>query len=279
MSTNARTAKRISPKSRSNFSQSLPIYLILLLGMIAIGTLQLPQLRKIQQQGQTLSPKELKEAEQSAKANLALLREVPTFGFDNLIANWTILEFFEYFGDNEAREVTGYDLSLDYFDVIIDRDPRFLAAYNGLATSGSIYAARPEETNTLIEKGLQSVTPKVPFRSYYILRHKGINEILFLPNSQEDARKSFETAAEWANSYSDEESQYVAELSRQTAQYLANNPESKTAKVSAWVMVLQAIPPSDKSTRKRAIREIEKLGGKVVQTPEGNWTIQPPETD
>lgn len=271
MSTNAR--------SRSNFSQSIPIYLVLLLGIIAIGALQLPQLRKIEQKGQALSPAELKKAEQSEKTSLALLQKLPTFGFDNLVADWTILEFFEYFGDDEARAVTGYDLSLDYFNVIIDRDPRFLAAYNGLATSGSIYAAKPKETNALIEKGLQSVTPKVPFRSYYILRHKGINEILFLSNAQEEAKKSFETAAKWASSYSDEESQYVAELSRQTAQFLANNPESKTAKVSAWTMVLQTIPASDESTRKRAIREIEKLGGNVVQTPEGNWTVQTPGQD
>ena len=40
-----------------------------------------------------------------------MLKNLPSFGFDNLIADWTFLKFLQYFGDDEARDVTGYDLA------------------------------------------------------------------------------------------------------------------------------------------------------------------------
>jgi len=256
--------------------QSLIPSLIALLCIIAVGGLQIPRLNQLQGKGETPSPTELQRQIEAEKVRLNLLQKVPTFGFDNLVADWVFLNFLQYFGDDEARDVTGYQLSPEYFEVILAHDPRFLEAYFFLSGSTSLYAAMPDRSVELMEKGLQQLSPKVPRKSYYIWRYKAIDELLFLGDAQA-ARQSFEKAAEWASTYQDEESQYIASISRQTAQFLARNPSSKSAQVSAWSMVLQNA--MDDRTRQRAINQIEALGGKVVITPEGAVKIQLPQSD
>ncbi|MEQ8752022.1 MAG: hypothetical protein RID09_00705 [Coleofasciculus sp. G1-WW12-02] len=263
-------------QSSQPLRQSLIPSLIAILCIIAIGGLQIPQLNQLQGRGKTPSPTELQRQIEAEKVRLNLLQKVPTFGFDNLLADWVFLNFLQYFGDDEARDVTGYQLSPEYFEVILARDPRFLEAYFFLSGSTSLYAGMPDRSVELMEEGLQQLSPQVPPKSYYIWRYKAIDELLFLGDAQA-ARQSFEKAAEWASTYQDEESQYVASISRQTAQFLARNPLSKSAQVSAWSMVLQNA--LDDGTRQRAINQIEALGGKVVTTPEGAVKIQLPSSD
>jgi hypothetical protein len=257
---------------RSNhLASKIAPFLVFLLCAVSIVALQTTQLRS---HPLTLTTQPDIEREQ---LRLNILKQLPSFGFENLIANWTFLQYLQYFGDDEARAKTGYGLALDYLDIVLDRDPRFLDAYSFLATVGSIYTAQPQRTDAIIERGLKFVTPQVPQYSYYIWRQKGINELLFLDNVQDRARRSFQIAAEWASLYDDEESQIVAATSRQTAAFLVNNPESKTAKVGAWAMVLQNAP--DRAARDRAIAEIQKLGGQVQINDEGALRVLPPTTD
>ncbi|MEQ8975850.1 MAG: hypothetical protein RIE73_36385 [Coleofasciculus sp. C1-SOL-03] len=263
-------------QSSQSLRQSLFPSLIALLCIIVVGGLQIPQLNQLQGKGETPSPTELQRQIEAEKVRLNLLQKVPTFGFDNLLADWVFLNFLQYFGDDQARDVTGYQLSPDYFEVILTRDPRFLDAYFFLSGSTSLYAGMPDRSVELMEEGLQQLSPQVPRKSYYIWRYKAIDELLFLGDAQA-ARQSFEKAAEWASTYEDEESQYVASISRQTAQFLERNPSSKSAQVSAWSMVLQNA--MDDRTRQRAINQIEALGGKVVTTPEGAVKIQLPQRD
>lgn len=42
---------------------------------------------------------------------LKIQDQMPTLGFDNLLADWNYLNFIQYFGDRQAREITGYTLS------------------------------------------------------------------------------------------------------------------------------------------------------------------------
>ncbi|HBL57622.1 MAG TPA: hypothetical protein DDZ80_03425 [Cyanobacteria bacterium UBA8803] len=263
-------------RSPKTLSSSLWPFLIALLCILAVGWLQVPRLNQLKGTGKTTSTAELQKQVEAEKLRLNLLKKSPTFGFDNLLADWVFLNFTQYFGDEQARAETGYQLSPEYFEVIIDRDPRFLQAYLFLSASTTLYAGMPERSIALMEKGLKSLSPQSPPKSYYIWRYKGIDELLFLADATA-ARKSFETAAEWASTYIDDESQQVAAMSRQTAQFLARNPLSKSAQVSAWSMVLQnAI---DDRTRQIAINRIEALGGKVIITPQGAVKIQLPETD
>lgn len=261
---------------RLNLSQSLVVPLVAVLSIAAIGVLQVSQLHHLTNRVKAASTEAVKRDVEAEKLRLNLLQKTPAFGFNNLIANWTFLNFLQYFGDDEARDKTDYTLSSNYFEIIIDRDPRFLGAYLGLSTSISMYAAMPEKSVDLMEKGLKSMSPQTPPKSYYVWRYKGIDELLFLGNAQA-ARQSFEKAAEWASTYSDQESQYVAALSRKTAQFLNRNPNSKFAQVNAWSMVLNNT--TDKYARKIAISRIEALGGKVIITPEGVTKIRLPPRD
>jgi hypothetical protein len=253
-------------QSRQNLNQSVAASLVILLCVLAVGALQVPQLNSLRNRSKTASPEALRRDVDLEELRLNLLQKTPAFGFDTLLADWVFLNFLQYFGDDEVRSVTGYSLSPEYFEIIVDRDPRFLGAYIGLSSSISLYAAQPEKSVALMERGLKSMSPQSPPKSYYVWRQKAIDELLFLGDAQA-ARQSFEKAAEWASTYSDEESQTVAAISRRTAAFLARNPLSKSAQVTAWAMILNYV--TDDRTRKIAISRIEALGGQVILTPQG----------
>lgn len=246
-----------------------------LLCLIGVTSLQYPRMNNMVKTKQGLSKEALERDVLAEKARLSLLQKIPSFGYDNLLANWVYLSFLQYFGDDEVRAKTGYALSPEYFEIILKHDPRFRLAYLGLSTSTSMYAAMPERSVEITERGLKHLTPWLPPDSYYVWRYKGIDELLFLGNSQA-ARKSFQSAADWASKHSDEDSKLSASISQGTANFLARNPNSKRAQISAWGMVLQN--QTDKETEKRAIRAIEALGGQVISTPQGNQ-IKFPQND
>jgi hypothetical protein len=246
--------------------QTVNTFFLLFLCIFGVGLIQCTRLQKQSSRNEVASLKIEKEI-QSQKMRLRLLKKMPNFGYKNLIADWVYLDFLQYFGDDEIREKTGYSLSPEYFEVILGNDPRFLTAYIGLSTSTSMYAAMPKRSVALMEESLKSLSPWVPERSYYVWRYKAIDELLFLGNSPA-ARKSFETAAKWANNYSDEESKHVVTLSQKTAEFLSHNPDSKHAQIASWAMILNN--HVDEKTRKIVIEKIETLGGEVITTPQGD---------
>lgn len=262
--------------SRQNIRESLATSVVALLCILGIYLLQVPQLSKLKDSQKTVSLDTLNRELQSENLRLNLLQKLPSFGFNNLISDWVFINFLQYFGDDEAREKTGYGLSPKYFKVILDRDPYFLQAYLFLSTSTSLYAGKPEESIALMTKGLKFLTPKVPPKSYYVWRYKGIDELLFLGNAQA-AKHSFEMAANWASIYPDEESQQVAAISRSTAEFLARNPNSKSAQIAAWTMVLNN--PIDAQTQKSVIKRIVALGAEVSITPQGVVQVTSPKED
>lgn len=244
--------------------------------MLGVGGLQFPRLQTILKNQDTASTETLQRELNLEKLRLQLLQKLPSFGYSNIIANWVYLDFLQYFGDEVARAQTGYSLSPEYFAVIVDRDPRFIKAYLGLSISTSMYAAMPKRAVELTENGLSFLKPKFPHGSYYVWRYKGIDELLFLGDSQA-AKISFANASSWASNYTDETSKYVAYISRKTANFLSKNPDSRQAQVTAWVMVLNNLV--DPKAKERAIREIEALGGKVITKPDGTHAIQLPPKD
>jgi tetratricopeptide (TPR) repeat protein len=237
--------------------------------------LQTPQLASLKQI-KSLSKADLQQAESKAKIQLSIAKTLPTFGFDNLAADWHFMDFTQYFGDTEVRQKAGYAAAMEYFDAILDRDPRFLYAYYYLSTTGSLYAGEPERSVSLMDRGLKSLTPKVPDRGYYIWRLKAVDELLFL-GKVTDARNSMLNAAKWASQYSTPEGQNVAKLSQGTANYLARNPNSKQAQFDTWNMVLSSAV--DDFVIKRAIDGIRSTGGKVTVSPTGELKIEAPIKD
>jgi hypothetical protein len=261
-----------SHASRENFH--IPAG-IALLCVAAIAALQISQLRQLNAKSQA-SAATIQQNVNTERIRLKLLKNMPAFGFDNVLADWTFLNFLQYFGDQPARAKTGYTLSPDFFEVVLDRDPYFINAYTFLSTSSAMYAGLPERSTAIAIQGLTSLKPNVPPTSYYAWRQLGIDQLLFLGDAKA-AQKSFETAADWANQSSAPDSDRVAALSTQTAAFLANNPNSKTAQVAAWVMVLTNAP--DQGTQKIAASRITALGGKITTNPNGSFSVTPPAQD
>jgi hypothetical protein len=249
---------------------------IALLCLTAIGLLQTPQLQRLKTQSQTATVAALQREMEQEKVRLSLLKKTPSFGFENAIANWTFLNFLQYFGDTPARNKTDFTLSPDYFEVVLERDPYFINAYTFLSTSTAMYAGLPDRSVTIARRGLSSLKPNVPPDSYYAWRQLGIDELLFLGDA-DAAKRSFQMAATWARQSTEPNSDRVASLSEQTVAFLANNPNSKSAQVAAWSMVLTTAP--DKRTHDIAIGQIERLGGKVTANPNGTFSIRPPAKD
>ncbi|WP_243147372.1 hypothetical protein [Scytonema sp. UIC 10036] len=231
----------------------------------------MPRMQKLLHSSKTVPVKTLQREIDLERTRLNVIKKIPSFGYDNVIANLAYLWFLQYFGDDEVRSKTGYNLSPEYFEIILARDPRFITAYLGLSTSTSMYAAMPEFSIKLMEKGLKSLSPFAPTKSYYVWRYKGIDELLFLGQSLK-ARQSFEKSADWASYHSDEESQQARAISEKTAEFLSRNPNSTYARIATWAMVLNN--QLDEKTRQRAIREIKALGGDVINSPDGTHKIK-----
>ncbi|MGC1307624.1 MAG: hypothetical protein WA885_10365 [Phormidesmis sp.] len=210
------------------------------------------------------------------KDALTLTSQLPRLGFTNARANLTFLSFLQYFGDDQMRKQSGYGLSADFFRDIIADDPYYQDFYVFLTNSVSLNAAQPEKSVELMEKGLASLSPGKPDSSYYVWRYKGVEELLFLGDSKA-AEHSFESAAAWARESRLPESDMIASISQQTADFLKQNPDSKVAQIGAWSSILTTA--FDDETRGRAIRSIEALGGEVSVSENGGVTVKYAQTE
>ncbi|PSO71434.1 MAG: hypothetical protein BRC40_11625, partial [Cyanobacteria bacterium QH_8_48_120] len=170
---------------------------VAILCIAGIGALQFPRLEM-----QEIQPgkNEYLRQEENQATNLNSLKTLPSFGFDNLFADWLYLNFIQYFGNGEARSETGYSLSPEYFEAVVNHDPRFVQAYLALSPATTLYAGQPQKTVALIEEGLQSISPEISRKSPYLWMYKGSDEMLFLGDT-EAAQHSYEMAAKWAETY------------------------------------------------------------------------------
>lgn len=196
---------------------------------------------------------------------------MPALGFRNVVADYSFVQFLQYFGDDKVRQNSGYGRSASYLSTTIHHDPYFRIFYLFLSGSTTGYAGQPEKTVEIMRDGLAKVQAKRPSDIYYVWRYKGTDELLYLNDSQ-SAQKSFEKAAEWALDSNDEDAELAAQASQQTAQFLANNPDSKLAQINAWASVLTTA--LDNTTRNRAITKIKELGGNVVIGSDGQIEIK-----
>ena len=209
--------------------------------------------------------------DQRDQAQLLLRQRLPTFGYDNMIANWTFLNFLQYFGDFNVRDQVGYRASPEFFQIIVDNDPYFITPYLYLSASTTLFAGDPDRAVDLMAQGVSTMTPNTPEGGYLVWRYMGIDQLLFLGDG-EGARESFETAADWAEQSSRPDAESVAQVSRQTAQFLAENPTSKAAQISGWTQI--ASYAVDDETRRLAIERIESLGGEVLVNERGRITVR-----
>ncbi len=235
--------------------------LLSILGAFSIViTFQAPHLAKLKHQNSSFNKAKLVTQDINTKTQLSFVKSMPSFGFDNLIADLYFLNFLQYFGDIEARQQTGYAIAIDYFDLILDRDPRFIGAYYYLSNTASIYLGKPEQSLNRMERGLKSFSVSTPDKGYYVWRLKAIDELIFLGKVPE-ARSSLLTTVKWSSQYPDRESQDVARSAQSTVNYLATNPNLDRSRLEAWNLVLNSAV--DKTAIDRAILETKTLHSKV----------------
>lgn len=242
---------------------------------ISIGTV-LIRIQKVEQQtikSQSVeqSSKDIRLTIEQEKTSLSLIQRSPSFGFSNIIANATFIQFLQYFGDSESRKKSGYEISDSFFKAMLHHDPSYRGFYLFLSGSNTLYAGNPEETVAVMEMNLLRLQPNQPVDGYYIWRYKAVDELLFLGDS-EAAQKSFAIAADWAQKSKDPSSRIISELSQKTSNFLADNPNSQAAQIDAWGSLLTTA--MDKKTRDRAVERIQSLGGDVIFSEDGGISIQ-----
>ncbi|NJO98738.1 MAG: hypothetical protein HC764_24340 [Pleurocapsa sp. CRU_1_2] len=238
------------------------------LGLIKLQQKQLSQDVVVQDKDTYL------KQEQYLQTAVKLQQKMPAFGFDNLFADWNYLQFIQYFGDTEAREVTGYSLVTDYFEVAVDKDPRFTQSFLSFSAANSLFAAQPKKTVELIDQVLKSATPDLPGYPFLLWTYKATDEILFLGDLNA-AKNSYEQAAEWASMRNDDLGKEMAGRYLDTAKFLASNPNSTDAQIGAWANILSQA--QDSKTQQHAIEQLKELGAEVSITEKGEIKITRPE--
>jgi hypothetical protein len=214
----------------------------------------------VPKQDTVITKSQYEKLEQEQKTSLDILSRSPSLGYSNIIANWAYLNFIQYFGDNSARDQTGYGLSSDYFWAIIKRDPKFVMAYSILDPATTLFAGQPAESVAIMSDGLQHLSPNIK-DAYLVWSYKGIDELLFLGQGAE-AQQSYEMASKWGLLQNDDTSKILATRFAEIAEFLQENKESKKAQAGSWLMVLSNA--KDQKTIQMALDKIRELGGEVT---------------
>lgn len=203
-----------------------------------------------------------KQAEAQEALRLKLLKNSPTLGYDNLIADWAFLSLLQYYGDDEARSVTGYSLNADYFDLITQRDPRFVAIYPYLSTAISFYLGNPRLAVQYMTRGTNVLSPEIDPFAFLVWRFKGLDQLLLMGDTDASIH-SHEIAALWAKNVNPD----LAAMYRETAEFLKTDPDSTLIRFRCWVDVFYNAV--DKRVKQKAVQEIYKLGGTMRTNSKG----------
>jgi hypothetical protein len=253
---------RIYTKLKEN-SQFLFTGILITICIASIAGLQTP---KLNNNKSNTEKSEYFRQEQVKAANLDIISDFPSFGFENLIADWLFLQFIQYFGDTDAREVTGYQLVPEYFQAIVKRDPYFVTAYNRLSTANTIFAGNPELTIKLLDQALQSLSPQISEDTPQLWIYKGTDELLYLGNL-DTAKRSYQNAVQWAEQSNDPANQSIKRYAQRMIDFIETDPNTREGQIGAWTLILQTTDQA--VVQKEAIKNIEALGGEVIIAPDG----------
>ncbi|MGI0479168.1 hypothetical protein ACN4EE_00095 [Geminocystis sp. CENA526] len=239
----------------------ISFFVIFSISVSGIIKLQIPFINKTDQ---SISEEEYKKLEQKDSLQLSFFKRIPSLGFNNLIADITFLNFIQYYGNAEARNITGYNLIPDYYQIVVNRDPYFVTSHFILEPANTLFAGKPRLSAELISKTLDKVKPTQTL-AYQLWLYKGILQILFL-NDLEGAKYSYTMGANWARQENTENSLHSAVLAEATVKFLETEPDNRKITASAWLSIV--VNARDEQTREIAKKQIDELGGKIIV--EGN---------
>ena len=220
-------------------------YLIIIFSIVgAIFTLQKEHYH--QSRIQTRAENHAEQIE-SAQVALNAHKLIPTFGFNNLRADVTYLQFVQYFGDDKARKQTGYTLVPSYFETVASYDPNFTQANLSLGVANSMYAGQAEKTVTLMAQILESSSSDLD-DAHLIWFAKGLDEFLFLGDNQA-ALNSHQNSAKSAINQENSDLSKITAVNQRKIEYLATNPDTTAAQIFAWKSVLPHVVDPDNRQR------------------------------
>ena len=199
----------------------------------------------------------LKQEQEQARL-LDWQKRSPNLGFSNLMADWSYLNFVQYFGDANARETIGYKLVPNYFETISAIDPNFTKAHLNLSIANSMYAGNPEKTIALMEEVLKTTNPQSEDAAF-LWTSKGLDELLFMGDRQA-AINSYDMAAKWAEDLTVKD----LELALQSTSEI----DLKEAQVRAWSSVLVHI--KDRHRKREIIDKISNLRSDILVLKESS---------
>lgn len=248
------------------FSRSIVSVGLIALCLQGIIFLQQNRLKEVQQLNDLES---YRQQEKQLAINLEFAQKLPSLGFNNLVADWSYLQFIQYFGDTVAREKVGYALIPQYFKLLVQQDPKFLSAYVQLSPACSMFAGRPDLTVALMNQALGSMSPETDPEAYYLWFYKGLDELLFLGNTSA-AQHSYQTASTWARQSPSPSSEELAATAEGMTQFLQRNPDSRRLRISSWMLVYNNT--LDQRVKDYVIQQIRQLGGDVIISTQNGET-------
>lgn len=217
--------------------------------------LQQPQLQQLSARD-VASP----EDQRQESLNLSLMNRSPSFGLDNILADWAFLNFVQYDGDTATRKAVGYPLAPKYFEMITRLDPRFVDSYVFLSSIMSYQMGMPKEAIVLMDRGTSALTPKDHPRAFLVWRLKGLDQLL-MANDLDASQFSYDQAGDWALASSDASVRAVGPIFKQTAEFIRTDPNNKTVLLWSWSAIYdQAVVTRDEVTQARAREMLLKIG-------------------
>ena len=217
--------------------------------------LQQPQLQQLSARD-VASP----EDQRQESLNLSLMNRSPSFGLDNILADWAFLNFVQYDGDTATRKAVGYPLAPKYFEMITRLDPRFVDSYVFLSSIMSYQMGMPKEAIALMDRGTSALTPKDHPRAFLVWRLKGLDQLL-MANDLDASQFSYDQAGDWALASSDASVRAVGPIFKQTAEFIRTDPNNKTVLLWSWSAIYdQAVVTRDEVTQARAREMLLKIG-------------------
>ncbi|MGI0491945.1 hypothetical protein ACN4EG_09040 [Alkalinema pantanalense CENA528] len=241
-----------------------------LTGLVAMQRTQLQQGAEF-----TFSPEQLNQQE---RWKLDILQRSPTFGFDNLMADWVFLNFLQYDGDDEARAQLGYELAPQFFDLITRWDPRFVESYLFLSGTLSYRLGKPDIAVDYMTRGTNALQANQHPKAFLPWRFKALDQLLLLGDVP-GSIVSHDMAGDWAMQSIDPDVSRVGPLMKQTAAFLKTDPDSRMVRLWGWSSVFeQAEVTRDRQTQARARQELLKIGAEERKDPEGRtYFVLPPD--
>jgi len=239
----------------------------LIIALAACGGVLSLQLRQLDRLDRTPN---YKLAAQTEATRLTAQRSTPTLGFQALMADWTFLDYLQYFGDDEARVVSGYGLASEYLDHVTSLDPRFLFTYLFISPGVSYYQGKPEQAIALMDRGIAVLSPQIHPNAFIVPKFKALDLFLLLGDVP-GAIAAYKQTADWVDGTPFADYRIGLE---QTIAYLEANPDSIQAQYIGWSDVYQNAV--DGIVRDRAATELRSLGAREVQREDGSIDFAPP---